>query len=121
VCSANCLAEAGVALLPVVVWLGSEQESEGLYEAWLNQAPLGLRETLQGLAAQEEIVVYLHGDDCRLERVLRVPNPLGAFASGALDMTAAARMLSPDEFHQARTTVYKQHPTIRALWKVLKA
>jgi hypothetical protein len=113
------LAEAGVALVPVVVCLGREPEPQNLYEAWVNDSVLGIGETLQALAVQEGIVVQLHGDDCRLERVLRVPNPLQAFARQALGIVRAARPLSADELHQARTAVYKQLPSVRALWRAL--
>ena len=115
------LADAGVALVPVVVRLGPAEEPENLYEAWVNQSPTGLEGTLLALASQERLVVYLHGDGCRLVRVLGVPNPLRAFARAALPLVGAARPLSADELHQARAAVYQQHPTVRSLWRALEA
>jgi hypothetical protein len=115
------LPDAGVALVPVVVRLGASEEPENLYEAWVNQSAAGLEPTLQALAAQEYLLVHLHGDDCRLERVLRVPNPLKTFAGEALSLVGSMRSLSADELHQARAAVYNQCPTVRSLWRALQA
>jgi hypothetical protein len=113
--------ELGVVLVPVLARIGPEDEAGNLYEAWVNESATGLKETLKGLAVQEQIIVYLYGDDCWLERVFQVPNPLRVFAQEALTLVGGARPLSADEFHQARTAVYKQHPTVSALWKALRA
>jgi hypothetical protein len=115
------LPEAAVALVPVVVRLGSAEEPENLYEACVNQSAAGLEATLLALASQERLVVYLHGDDCRLVRVLSVPNPLRAFARAALPLVGSLRPLSVDELHQARAAIYHQHPTVRSLWRALQA
>jgi hypothetical protein len=109
-----------VVLVPILVCLGPEQAPEDLYEAWVNQSPGGLAETLAALAAQHDVELCLYGDGCRLERTFRVPSPLRAFAGAALDVARAGRPLSMDDFHQARAAVYQRHPTVRALWGALK-
>jgi hypothetical protein len=113
--------EAGVAILPVVVRLGPGEEPDNLYETWINQSPMGLQETLKALATQERLVVYLHGNDCRLEQTLEVPNPLQAFAQETLPLVGTARSLSGDEWHQVRAAVHRQYPTVRALWRALQS
>jgi hypothetical protein len=114
------LPELGVVLVPVLVRIGPKDEVENLYEAWVNESATGLKATLKGLAVQEQIVVYLYGDDGGLERVFHVPNPLRVFAQETLNLAGGTRPLSADEFHQARTAVYKLHPTVSALWKALE-
>jgi hypothetical protein len=113
--------KSGVALVPVLVRIGAGEEPENLYEAWVNESPGGAREVLQALAADERLALYLYGSDGGLERFLRVPNPLRVFAGEVLRMTAGLRPMCGDAFHEARTAVYKQHPTTRALWRALKA
>jgi hypothetical protein len=110
---------SGVVLVPVLVRIGPA-EDEHLYEAWGNENATGLGELLEALAVRESIVVCLHGDDNHLERTLRVPNALQAFAAEARRLTASVAPLSGDAFHQARQAVYKQHPTVWSLWKALK-
>jgi hypothetical protein len=109
----------GTALVPILVRVG-RGEPEDIYEAWANEFGPGAAALLEALAAQERIGVQLYGDACRLERSLRVPNPLRAFAPAALAEVAGARPLSADAFHQARQAVYKQHATPWSLWRALK-
>jgi hypothetical protein len=112
--------EAKVVLIPILVSLGPEQPPESIYEAWVNQSPGGLTETLAALAAQEDVALYLYGDASNLVRIVRAPNSLRAFAREALNAARAGRPLSADDFHQARGAVYKRHPTVAALWRALK-
>lgn len=113
-------AESGLALLPVLVRVGPDEESETVYEAWVNESPAGLADTLAQLGTQENLRVCVYGDDGRLAREFRVPNPLRAFAREAQALTAGQRLASADEFHRARTAVYNQYPNLRAFWKALK-
>lgn len=112
--------ETGLSLVPVLVCLGPE-EPENIYEAWLNDDERGMLGTLEALATQEAIVLELYGDGCRLERTLRVPNPLRPFAAAARRLVAGMRPWSSDALHQARTNVYRQYPRVRSLWRALTA
>jgi hypothetical protein len=111
--------ERGVALVVVLVRLGPE-EPENLFEGWLDEASEATGGVLEALAEQESLDIRLHGDDCRLERVLRVPNPLRAFAAEARRALRALPPWSADASHDARAAVYQQHPTTRSLWRALK-
>jgi len=111
-------AESGLALVPVVLQVGPT-ESEDYYEAWVNESPGGGRETLEALAKQERLTVCLYGAGCQLERVVALPNPLRAFAHEALGETAEMRLATGDALHQARHAVYRQHPSVRSLWRAL--
>jgi len=112
--------QSGVVLVVVLIRLGPE-EPESLYEAWLDASEEATAGVLKALAAQEALEVRLYGDDCRLEQVLQVANPLQALADRAREMTTGARPWSADAFHAARTAVFRQYPTVRALWRALKA
>jgi hypothetical protein len=113
------LAEAGVSLVPILVRVGPD-EHETIYEVWANTHAAGLGTLLQALATQESIAIDLYGDGNHPVRTLRVPNELQAFAGEAQRLTSGAAQLSEDAFHQARQVVYRQYPTVRALWKALK-
>jgi hypothetical protein len=110
--------ESGIALVPVVLRLGPT-ESEEYYEAWVNESPGGGKATLEALAKQERLTVCLYGAGCQLERVVALPNPLRAFANEALGETAEMRFAVGDALHQARHAVYRQHPSVRSLWRAL--
>jgi hypothetical protein len=112
--------ESGLDLVPVLVRLGPE-EPENIYEAWVNEYGQGAEETLAALGTQESIDLHLYGGDGRLERTLRVANPLRAFAGKALGLLAGKQLWSIDAFHQARSAVYDQYPHVRSLWRALKA
>ncbi len=111
--------EGRVALVVVLVRLGPE-EPENLFESWLDEASEATGGVLEALAEQESLEARLHGDDCRLERVLQVVNPLRAFAAEARRTLRGLRPWSADASHDARRAVYQQHPTTRSLWRALK-
>jgi hypothetical protein len=112
--------KSGMVLVAVLMRLGPE-EPESLYEAWLDASEDATAGLLKALAAQDALEVRLHGEDCRLEQVVQVPNPLQAFAARAGQLITVRRPWSADAFHEARTAVFKQYPTARALWRALKA
>jgi hypothetical protein len=114
------LADAGVVLIPILVRVGPE-ERETIYEAWGNDYAAGLDNLLQAFATQESIAVHFYSDGNRLAQTVRVDNELQPFASEAQRMSLGATELSEDAFHQARQAVYRQYPSVRALWKALKA
>jgi hypothetical protein len=112
--------ESGVVLVVVLMRLGPE-EPENLYEAWLDASEEETAGVLKALVAQEALEVRFYGDDCCLEQVLQVPNPLQALADRARKLITGVRPWSADAFHAARTAVFQQYPTVRALWRALKA
>jgi hypothetical protein len=112
--------ESGVVLVVVLLRLGPE-ESEDLYEAWLDVSEEGTAGVLEALAAQEALAIRLHDEEGRLERVVEVPNPLRGLAARARQLSTGRRPWSADAFHAARTAVFRQYPTARALWRALKA
>jgi hypothetical protein len=112
-------AAAAGPVVPVLFRIGPA-ERDNVYEAWANEYAAGIRELFEALAAQEHIAIYFYGDSDQVERVLRVPNDLRAFAGEALAMTGDMPPLPPDALHQARQVIYRQYPTVQSLWKVLK-
>jgi hypothetical protein len=112
--------DSGVVLVAVLVRLGPE-EPENLYEAWIDASDEDTGGVLEALAAQDVLEMRLYGDECRLGRVLQVPNQLQGLAARARELIAGMPPCSADTFYQARTALYKQYPTVRALWRALKA
>ena len=111
--------ESGVVLVAVLLRLGPE-EAEDLYEAWIDASEEDTRGVLEALAEQEVLEIRLYGDECRLERVLQIANQLQALAARARKLIVGKRPWSADSFHEARTALYKQYPTVRALWRALR-
>jgi hypothetical protein len=110
----------GPVVVAVLARIGAE-EPDGLYETWLSEERGEAEEILRRLAEQQEVIVRLHGDDCRPERTLRVPNVLRAFAREALGRVVEHQSWSSDAFHQARAAVYKRYPQPLSLWRALQA
>jgi hypothetical protein len=110
----------GPVVVAVLARIGAE-EPDNLYETWVSEEQGEAEEMLRRLAKQQEVVVRLHGDDCRPERTLRAPNSLRAFAREALGRVVERRSWSSDAFHQARAAVYKRYPQPLSLWRALKA
>jgi hypothetical protein len=114
------LAEPGPAVIPVLVRVGPE-EAEGLYEGWIDEAFPGRDRALERLATQQGITLCFYGDACRLERTLKVSNPLRAFAKEALGVVAGRPPVTGDALHQARQLVYKRFASLGSLWRALKS
>jgi hypothetical protein len=110
---------SGAVLVPILLRIGPD-EAENLYEAWANESVGGLAAVVESLATQPNLSLRLYSDSQRVERTLEVPNPLRGFAKEVLAMLPTASTPPPDAIHQARQAVYRQHPTIRSLWKALK-
>jgi hypothetical protein len=112
--------ESGVVLVVVLMRLGPE-EPENLHEAWLDASEEETAGVLKALVTQEALAVRLYGDGCRLGQVVQVPNPLQALAARARQLSTGVRPWSADAFHALRTAVFQQYPTVRVLWRALKA
>lgn len=108
-----------VALIPVLVCLGVEEDPENLYETWANESEMELADLLRSLTSQKDIFIHLHGEGCQLVRTFRIPNVLQDFASKVLPLVLGTQRLSADAFHQARQAVYQRYPSLRTLWRIM--
>jgi hypothetical protein len=75
---------------------------------------------MSSLAEQPFIILFLHGDGLRHERTLMVANPLQTFAREVRMVVPGDRLGSADAMPQVCQMIYRQHPTVRSLWRALK-
>lgn len=111
------LAEGPVLLVPILIRVERE-----LYECWVNHhAPEEqFRRVLGTLAIQERMVLHFYGQDGGRVRSLRVSNPHRAFFAEAARRCAEVIPWGMPAFDAAREAVYRRHPTVKDLWRVLR-
>lgn len=111
---AALLVEGGVALIPILVRLGSK--AKDIFEAWLNVHQIGGgMQYLQDLATQKRILAILYGDKGR-ERAIESLNMLKSTFAHILAEVAGLPPWSMQDFDRARERVYRWYPTPKELW-----
>jgi hypothetical protein len=109
----------GVGLIPIMLCPGADDYY--VYETWLNfHAPTTCCEKndhLELLAAQKRLLLFFYGETGK-ERTIQIANHSENFVL----MLERVRRLAPWSMHafdEARSSIYKEYPTVRSLWAAL--